>query len=521
MGRCIDRLYPAAISLHTIAGHLIYFIPMAQEQFIFRALRQQLLWPSLHAAVDVYQRRRACNADNYELIWRLIHICECMVITQASAAICRIRALGLGAEYLRLRERCYGITWNATDASLENGLGAMDGSIDKWIEIIQYIAGCPFEGSEFISALQRFLVGGGGDTCADEHKVDLAPLVRAWSRACDVPPNIRAELATVKETFQAINSFRNRIAHVPFPYDQLQDICRSLEQCVYRLFEISPTAANEESPLSGSFAYKESLLRGAGYRNTPEGWEGVGPESFVWGSKTLGQEVWDARPFVLLDKMMRPYLLSRLKNEAGSWEYIRYLAEANAVTSITNSDLFKLLPRPVETDYRTQKEEEPLAKVAADSVSGLSGGNVIFSREEALAASRVRNFGPVIEFWKAAVDERPYYHSGWQRLGVAQREMAVDIMDTDAAEAERLLRDAIQSFGRAAAHSDPQYEAEAYYNRSKSHWRLWRLVHDASEFQHAFSDAQRAAARFYDQRFVSWSEFLKENAPGVARSAFS
>src|ERR1035441_8566033 len=108
---------------------------MAQEQFIFRALRQQLLWPSIHAAVDVYQRRRASNADNYELIWRLIHICECTIITLASAAISRVRHLGKNQEFLELRERCYGITWNATEASLEKGPGALDGSIDKWIEL--------------------------------------------------------------------------------------------------------------------------------------------------------------------------------------------------------------------------------------------------------------------------------------------------------------------------------------------------------------------------------------------------
>jgi hypothetical protein len=118
---------------------------MAQEQFIFRALRQQMLWPSIHSAVEVYQRRRASAADYYELIWRLIHICECTVITLASASISRLREMGENQEYLKLRERCYGITWNSTEASLEKGLGSLDGSIDKWIEIIQYVSGLDIE----------------------------------------------------------------------------------------------------------------------------------------------------------------------------------------------------------------------------------------------------------------------------------------------------------------------------------------------------------------------------------------
>src|SRR5579872_4175097 len=138
-----------------------------------------MLWPSIHAAVDVYQRRRATSADSYELIWRLIHICECTVITLASAAISRIRDLGKDQEFLKLRERCYGITWNATEESLEKGLGALDGSIDKWIEIIQYVANCPIEGSKFISACQLFLLGtdSGISETGDSH-IDLAPLAR-------------------------------------------------------------------------------------------------------------------------------------------------------------------------------------------------------------------------------------------------------------------------------------------------------------------------------------------------------
>jgi hypothetical protein len=55
------------------------------------------------------------------------------------------------------------------------------------------------------------------------------------------------------------------------------------------------------------FRLKDSLLRGAACRNTPDKWEYVDRETYVWGGKNFEQEVWDARPFVLLDKMMRPY----------------------------------------------------------------------------------------------------------------------------------------------------------------------------------------------------------------------
>jgi hypothetical protein len=429
----------------------------------------------------------------------------------------RIRGMGKDQENLKLRERCYGITWNTTEDSLEKGLGALDGSIDKWIEIIQYVASCQIEGSGFVSALQNFLIGANPETNDEggNFRIDLAPLVRAWSRACDVPPNVQPEKVSVKDAFQAINSFRNRFAHVPFPYDQLQEVCRELEVCTFTIFEIPPTAANDESPLSGSFALKDSLLRGAGLRNTPDTWQPVDCETFVWGSKNSGQEIWDARPFVLLDKMMRPYLLNRLKNEAGSWEYIRYLAEANAVYGLSEPDLLKLLPRPAESDYRIHKEDETLAKGVAAAGDGnpLLAKTPITNREQAFSAVRDRDFEPAIEFWKQEVEHRSHYHSGWQRLGFAQREYAVDLMETDHQAAERLLQDSLTSFTNATSHNDPQYSAEAYYNRSKAHWRLWRLNQDREEFDSAVEDAQMAASRFYDQRFISWSEFLNENPP--------
>lgn len=456
-------------------------------------------------------RRRAAAADHYELIWRLVHICECTVITLASAAISRLRQMDRSSDYLKLRERCYGITWNNTDASLEKGIGALDGSIDKWIEIAQYIPGLNVDGSKFLTAFQTFFVGVKGESSIDPaYSIDLAPLVRAWGRACDVPPSVVPDKVSVKDAFQAINSFRNRFAHVPFPYDQIQEIYRELEVCTFRLFEVPPTAANDESVLSGSLALKDSILRGAGYRNTPETWQGSDWETFVWG-KQAEQESWDARPFIFLDKMMRPYLLSRLKNEAGSWEYTRYLAEANAVYSLNNPDLLKLLPRPGESDYR--KDEPPPKENQSGADTTVSAEAPIISRGEAFAAVRRRDFEPAIQFWKSEVEQKPYYHSGWHRLGFAQREYGVDLMDTDRTRGEQLLRQSIESFGHAVDHSDPQYAAEASYNRSKAHWRLWRLTEDSQEFEKAFADAESAASSFYDHRFVSWDEFLKENHP--------
>jgi hypothetical protein len=351
-------------------------------------------------------------------------------MTLAATAISRVRESGAVEDYLKLRERCYGVSWNSTESALEkSSQGALDGSLDKWIEILQHVATFGVDGSRFLSALKTFLIG--PENSPDTHCIDLAPLVRAWSHACEVPPSVSAAKVNVKEIIQAINSFRNRFAHVPFPYDQLQDICRELEICVFKIFEIPPTAANDESPLSGYFGLKESVLRGPGYCRTPENWPNPNCETFVWGKQT-NLETWNERPFVFLDKMMRPYLLSRLKNEeAGSWEYIRFLAEANAVYSLSDLELLKLLPRPTESDYPEHKDDSEEAtkknqeETSTEQDEGSLNKTQISTRGEAFASLKERNFEPAIEFFKGEAERRYNYHSGWQRLGFAQREYGV------------------------------------------------------------------------------------------------
>ena len=162
---------------------------MAQEPQLYKALRQQLLWPSVHAAADVYSKRSARGAGrgagSYELIWRLIHISESVVITLASAAIARLRTMPeSGPEYLKLRERCYGLYWNETEELLEKkGQGALDGSIDKWIEVLQLVSGFEIGGSGYLQALKSFLNGDAedGNPGGDDRRIDLEPLVKAWT----------------------------------------------------------------------------------------------------------------------------------------------------------------------------------------------------------------------------------------------------------------------------------------------------------------------------------------------------
>jgi hypothetical protein len=204
-----------------------------------------------------------------------------------------------------------------------------------------------------------------------------------------------------------------------------------------------------------------------------------------------------------------------LGRPAGSWEYIRYLAEANAVHTLLEPELFKYLPRPAEADYPQPIEENQPTVDHTQSVDAIVAQEAkqVSSREEAFAAMKSRNFAPAIKFFESETVRMPYYHSAWQRLGYAQREYGVDLMNVEKEKAETLLHDSVQSFTRATAHGEREFAAEAFYNRSKSHWRLSRLADNKDEFASAVRDAEEAAKRYYDHRFISWNEFLKENAP--------
>jgi hypothetical protein len=89
-------------------------------------------------------------------------------------------------------------------------------------------------------------------------------------------------------------------------------------------------------------------------------------------------------------------------------------------------------------------------------------------------------------------------------------------MDSDEARALELLHESLNSFKHAVGHTDPQYSAEAFYNRSKTHWRLWQITRSPNELRDCLRDAEEAAKRYFEERFLSWVDFVRENAASIA-----
>jgi len=217
---------------------------------IERASENNFLWPSIADAVDTFLRRRE-HADAFERIWRLIHIWESVVTTFCGAVAARLRQADTDTNglFLKVREHLYGVSFDKIDKRLKASQGAFDGINDRRIDILRVIQKSDVVPGEFLSRLKQFLDW--PETCTGELPTEsdennrktvrraLAALLDMWKRVCDVPSDAEyAETFKVMNLISAVNTFRNRYAHVPFPYDPIAPLAEGLEQLTDCLFAI-------------------------------------------------------------------------------------------------------------------------------------------------------------------------------------------------------------------------------------------------------------------------------------------
>jgi hypothetical protein len=490
---------------------------MAKLSNLSRACENNFLWPTIADAVDTFLRRRDCEADSYERVWRLIHIWEAAEITLSVAAITKLNQQPepTGA-LLRCREFFYGVSWDQVTLSFKASQGASKGSIDQWINILFEVSKMPCNAEGFIGGLCRFL---------QSESITLEALVRAWGRACDVPPDARSPSAIpVKSAMRHINAFRNRFAHVPFPHDPLDDLAEALENVTEQLFSVEPVPSchfkdGASSPLTGIYRFgsqdHRGILRIRNEAPVDDRVFFVHPASRV--SAEYEPEQWAADPFVYVDSMMRPHMLTRV-DDLGIPEYTRYRAEANAVIIYDTANVHDALPQPRPTEYPhgvTEPEDEE------EETEGDQGPSTV---SVAIDAIRGERFDEAIESFRELTQNRPKYHIGWLRLGHAEREKALRIATASAEEAVTLLEKAAEDLGVAAGHRDREYVAEALYERSKVYFHLAKLNRKRDEnFSRSLADAQGACESSTEEyKYRSWREYL-HNSPlaGVVRKSQS
>lgn len=457
-----------------------------------RANNGGFLWPPIADAVDTFLRRRVTDADPYERIWRLIHVWEATEITLAVVAIARLVSEPASDLFKRIREFFYGQAWDQIARAFRESQGASEGSIDQWINILDEIAKAPPLQGRFLLSLQEYL---------EKDGIDLTALARSWARACDVPPDVNKGTFKVRVAMRHVNSFRNRLAHVPFPHDPLAELADALESATEQLFGVIPVPASHEidgrsSPLTGAFRSGRCILHGTQFEPAVEP---SGPGilfSFPCKRRGDGIETWTADQFVHIDAMMRPHLLTRVK-DLDVCEYTRFRAEANAITW-TETSISQLLPRPSVAEYIEQ--DQPNA--APEPTMG-----------EALEAIRSEDFARALALFEQMVIKRPDYHLAWLRLGHIRREEGIRLSDFDRDGAMRLFRASEEALTKALGHRDHEYQAVAHYELSKTLYRIAQLEPHESEIRRrSEEEALTAATMSNDKRFQSWYERLEQFA---------
>lgn len=463
------------------------------------------LWPTIADAVDIYlSRTGAENFESYERIWRLIHIWESTEVTLASTAIANMLFYRDANDtvLLKAREYFYGIRWNQAEEELQYFQGAQDGSIDKWISILHEISKDTTKRQRYIEDLKFFL---------SKKSLDLRELGQAWKKASDVPPMIfKSNEFKVIDAFRHINSFRNRFAHVPFPYNLLEELADALESVTDQLFAISPRPVSyydrkekwESSPLTGSFFIGKRFLHGI----LSEGLNQVVEKPFfvypgnINKSKKREQERWETFKLVVFDDTLRPHLISKRKTDVAI-EYIRFRAEANAVV-VRQVQIDKLIKKPQPSEYSGKKRQE-------DNVVKETSKDIKISFSDAIEASRNGDYNTAIRFFEELKNNEPSSHLALLNLGYAQRDKAVQI--DNQAETKKLLKSAIENFENVTNHKDKEYKAQAYHELSKTYYQLAKInkiPKKEADLDTARSKALEAVSLSSDPRYLAWYEYV-------------
>lgn len=310
--------------------------------------------------------------------------------------------------------------------------------------------------------------------------------------------------------------FATGLRTFPFPHDPLDHLAAALEDVTEQLFSVQPVPCCHckdglSSPLTGMFRFRSHVLKGTMASSAT----GTGDDGILFqhpsGVDLAGSEQWNAGPFIHIDSMMRPHVLTRVSDE-GVPEYTRYRAEANAVVVRRDLSVHDVLPQPRPAEYIEEPDPEP-----CEEQENQGDATTPATMSAAIDAMRREQFDPAIEFFQSLTKSRPDYHIGWLRLGHTEREKALRMANTNQSEAENLLTDSAEHLGKATQHRDVEYQAQAFYERSKTFFHLARLGQETGEnFPRSFADAEKACELSNDPKFWSWFDFLTNH--DLARS---
>ena len=498
------------------------------------------LWTPVANAFDAYRRRVVAEPDSiYEHTWRLIHIHESLVVTLGIALATRLLSLWKDQESLqddanRLRRKVTGLSTpgDPSDEGLSSGDACLDGYIKPWIDLLKSYGSAVADGSsEYCAAIRSYI--------SEKPEQPLA-FIEAWKKIAEVPQVFLGSLSRA-DRYDAINTLRNKLAHVPVPHKILQDLHWGLRQEVFGL--MSPEYKSKSDSPDDDFEAKKW--------HKPLHGQLVAGKFFVTGSAVFGQhelqgiiqdralvsmsvrgdseEHWPVAPFVRVDaelKVSLLFLLSDFRTDPSSdvfkGEYHRFAAEMLPVQkeSVRQALVADWIP---SSSIPAKMLDSIATEVPVLDVGGAHPTHSEFDIVETQSsyslrrigdeAFRVREFPRAVQAFEAlslANDPVNYNDVAKSKHGGALWRVA-EGYGADTEKKTLALEKAITLLDQASLHRDPSYKARAYYEKSKALWHLWRLNGLRDSLERSLESAERAASLQNEVSFISWFEKVRDD----------
>lgn len=520
-------------------------------------------WTTVANAVDAYRRRLlAAPEAHYEHLWRLIHVHEALVVTLGSLTATRVLSLpepirdAGSAQQVRRRLTQGAETGDDAADQQSRGVPCLTGSLSAWIDFLKTegTAADPRGDSSFLAALREFLT----------RSLNRPLFIReGWRLIATVPEQYEQADLPIADRFAAINSLRNKLAHVPFPFQAVEalhlQMRRDLLMLVlqnYRPELDSPYADipsfNYAPVLRGRLATTRAWICGSDYGQceaVPEPSSRHDTTAEYSGGGERDRESWPVDPLLRIGPDLKASLLFKMDLQLLdelesvrelSAEYHRFGAEAapHQKLFLTADDLRGLYAASRKEKPAPEETEEPEATPAAETPSGeidhLAGDTSSAEpeegagrrddteadlRQEAEAAFRQKDYRRALEKYEALAEsgqrQDRYNHVAKSRHGGALwRTVVLGRSWGDAKDLEKLER-ATRLLQEAAEHQDPGYRARSHYELSKVLWHRSRKARDRSEQQRLLEEARvsafKAATESNEWSYISWCEKVQND----------
>lgn len=498
--------------------------PEGTDTVLQRVLQESRLWPSVYDALGTYRIRRLKQADSYELLWRLIHLWEATHITVALVSAAAIRANASHKQaWLLVREDLWGTQFDRMrNCFLKAREGALHGRMDSWLRVLMHVAQLENPAPGFLSNLQQALLF---------KVVDVSRFLTLWDQVCS-PPSVRdPKCCTLIDFCRLMNSFRNRLAHLPLPPKPITELSEELEALTLSAWAAAtnkgveiPAAHNAGKGgwLCGGFSGDGILVRGSQMTK-----EESGALEFVYlpsGAPRDQYQRIDGVPFLHFDERHGSHVMTRLLKEPESLiEYTRFQSDEEPIVEVRVPAFKSHVPRPSHTEYTNAA-----AEVAAATAELAPGQAVIESLRESLprqGSGSLNGLSPsdlarwltvegqydkAIEVCEEIVKSDPKCHYAWGLLAIALRKRAARRPKSEIQLAIRDLDRSLTCIDSACLHSAEDYRAEVYYTKSKTLWRKWDLLgrKDQSLLKEAAAAAVQASRLSSADSIMSWHSYI-------------